>query len=424
MTSPPEIKIHYEQMEGYPAWAREKSQKARAMHGRLSEHMGVLRGRAWIAPAADTFYREIEDTLAGVDRLSNALLKMDETLARIVIGFREAEAAGRAEIKAIPMDDLDEREEGGGKTGGSTEQIHVKAGTSSSTSGHANSKSALGTGYSTTSQGNDPSQQDSGDVPDDNTHYDRLSNQLIADGKRYTVDGSRYSDVVNGWRTAILYEPNSPGAFAESVQAARDAAIEAIMSEAVKRLREQSFGPAVLAAFGFSSVGDAAANIGGSGLGAWDATRAANLAGQTSNVTAGSIVGGAIRGLAISAAVRGVLSAGEILTGASIFGDDQNEVEETIARVAPWIEQQIRSDYAAEIAAIDEVNGVLSTADNLVASSTALVDPDMSVILYQEEGQTYIYIEIADMSNASESVTIPISEDAALMLDQSLMGGQ
>lgn len=47
----------------------------------------------------------------------------------------------------------------------------------------------------------------------------------------------------------------------------------------------------------------------------------------------------------------------------------------------------------------------------------------MNVILYQEEGQTYLYVEVVDMSNASESVTIPVSQDAALIIDQALAGG-
>lgn len=415
--TPPEIKIHYQNMERFRVWSREKELKARTMHQRLTTQTEALRARAWVSPAADKFYREMEDALAGVKRLSNALVKMDETLALIISKFKEAEEAGKSEIKVIPMDGVIEREgdEGGSEnskpTNTASEQTNAKTSTSSPIPNRMKTSA-------------DDILQDDGGVTepeDDNARYDPATNLLNVNGKSYLVGGSRYSQITDGQHTAILYRPESAEAFAQSLQAARDAAIDPIVLSAITKLRESAFGPALAAAVGLNTVGARSVNVAGGTISALETARAAVAAGQA--VTVGNIAISGLRGFATSVIAQTGANIIEITTGASLFGDDQDVIEETTVRIAPWVEQQIQNDYADEIQGINEVNGVLGRVEDLVGSSTSLIDPSMNVILYQEEGQIYLYVEVVDMSNASESVTIPVSQDAALILDQALAGG-
>lgn len=296
----------------------------------------------------------MEDALAGVKRLSNALVKMEETLALIISKFKEAEEAGKAEIKAIPMDGVIEREgaEGGGENSKSTstdlEQTNAKTSTSSPIPNRT--KSSV-----------DDISQDGGGVTepeDDNVRYDPATNLLNVNGESYSVNGSRYSQIMDRQHTAILYEPDSAQAFAQSLQAARDATIDSIILSAITNLRINAFGPALAAMTGLNTLGGWGANAISGTVGALETARAATAAGQT--LTTQDINVSARRGFAISVIAQSVANIIETATGAALFGDNQNPIEETVARVAPGVQQQIQNDYADEIQGINEVNSVFA----------------------------------------------------------------
>lgn len=394
------------------------------MHQRLSEHLRTLRAGAWISPVSDKFYREIEDILAGIDRFSRALTRMDETLAIIIRKFQEAEQAGKDGIEAIPMDGVVDisakRGIADNFASNSREVDHTSANNkvSSSTLNRKNYSSTRNSFISASYR--PPEQYNGGELEDDKAWYDQLSHNLIVNGKRYLVDGSHYTQILEGQRTAVRYELDSIEAFTQSVETSRDAMIETIMLDAITRLRMRGVLPLILASVGLDNVGSISVNAASSATGALDA---ALLAGQT--LSAGSILVGAAQGFIIGMAAQAGVNAIEVATGLSLFGDDQDVGEETLARIAPGIEEEIERDYATEIATINEVNSVLAQVDTLISSSSSLTNPNTNAIMFREGAQTYLYVEMVDpLTNASESITVPISQDTALMLDAALFNGE
>lgn len=94
------IMINYQNMGQLSRKFQEAAQKTKQLHGRLTGQKQILVGGAWIAEAATKFYKDFDQTLEGVQRLSNGLNTASEVLGgRIVTLFKQAEENGK---QAIP----------------------------------------------------------------------------------------------------------------------------------------------------------------------------------------------------------------------------------------------------------------------------------------------------------------------------------
>lgn len=93
------VMINYANMQRLSQFFQDKSQKTKAMHGRITSQKQILVGGAWIADAANKFYKEMDTILEGINRLSTGLNTASDVVGgRISNLFKQAEENGKSAI--------------------------------------------------------------------------------------------------------------------------------------------------------------------------------------------------------------------------------------------------------------------------------------------------------------------------------------